>query len=137
MYPDHLTENEKVVVGFLRLMETRQGPEDLKQFYHPDIEQIEYPNAITRNTAFRNMAALQEGSEKGMQLMSREDYEIKKLHAIGDTVILEAVWKGTLRIPVGHIPAGGQMTAYFAQFFEIKDGKIYRQRNYDCFEPFT
>ena len=29
-----------------------------------------------------------------------------------------------------------EMTAHFAQIFECKDGKIYRQRNYDCFEPF-
>jgi len=44
---------------------------------------------------------------------------------------------GTLAIFIGNLPAGGEMTAYFAQLFESRDGKIYRQRNYDCFEPFN
>ncbi|MCB9307325.1 MAG: nuclear transport factor 2 family protein, partial [Lewinellaceae bacterium] len=62
--------------------------------------------------------------------------EVKNLLSVGDTVVLECIWRGTLAIPIGNIPAGGQMTAYFAQVFEFRDGKIYRQRNYDCFEPF-
>jgi ketosteroid isomerase-like protein len=31
--------------------------------------------------------------------------------------------------------AGGEMRAYFAVFFEFRDGKIVAQRNYDCFDP--
>jgi hypothetical protein len=52
-------------------------------------------------------------------------------------VIIEAIWTGTLAIPLGNIPIGGQMKAWFAQFYEFKDGKIIKQRNYDCFEPFN
>jgi hypothetical protein len=32
-------------------------------------------------------------------------------------------------------PAGSVMRARFAQFFELRDGKIAKQRNYDCFYP--
>jgi hypothetical protein len=67
----------------------------------------------------------------------RKEYDIKNLYSSDDTVILEAIWRGTLAIFIGNPPAGGQMTAYFTQFFESRDGKIYRQRNYDCFEPFN
>ncbi|MFT3705156.1 MAG: nuclear transport factor 2 family protein [Agriterribacter sp.] len=132
-----MTHNEKVVVDFLKAMEERKSSEELDQFYHLDIKQIEYPNAVTKNTATRDLAALKEGSDRGQKIMLKEEYEIKNLHTAGDTVILEAIWKGTVAIPIGNIPAGGQMTAYFAQFFEFKDGKIFRQRNYDCFEPFV
>src|SRR5262249_34408979 len=107
------------------------------RFYHPDVEQIEYPNAITRQTAVRTLQDLQAASERGKNVLQKEEYEIVKLYSFGETVILEAIWKGTLAIPLGNIPVGGQMKAYFAQFFEFKDGKIYRQRNYDCFEPFN
>jgi ketosteroid isomerase-like protein len=31
--------------------------------------------------------------------------------------------------------AGGAMKARFAVSLEFQDGKIVRQRNYDCFEP--
>ncbi len=68
--------------------------------------------------------------------MAKQDIEVKKLHSAGDVVILEAIWRGTVSVPLGKLPAGGQIVAYFSQFFEFKDGKIYRQRNYDCFEPF-
>jgi ketosteroid isomerase-like protein len=33
-------------------------------------------------------------------------------------------------------PAGGQLRARFAMFLEIREGRIARQRNYDCFYPF-
>jgi ketosteroid isomerase-like protein len=59
-----------------------------------------------------------------------------KSYTIGNSVIIEAVWTGTLAMPLGSIPIGGQLKANFAQFFEFADGKIIRQRNYDCFEPF-
>jgi ketosteroid isomerase-like protein len=34
------------------------------------------------------------------------------------------------------VPAGGDMRAHFAVVLEIADGRIRRQRNYDCFDAF-
>lgn len=131
-----MTAQEKTVLDFLKMLEQRTSPAELIDFYHPEIEQTEYPNAVTKNTARRTLNDLKTTSEKGSNLLSEEKYEVKNLLSVGDTVVLECIWRGTLAIPVGNIPAGGQMTAYFAQVFEFRDGKIYRQRNYDCFEPF-
>ncbi|MGH7456119.1 MAG: nuclear transport factor 2 family protein [bacterium] len=64
-----------------------------------------------------------------------EQYEIKKALASENFVALEVLWTGTLAIPFGSLPAGGQMRAHFAMFLEFRDGKIVPQRNYDCFEP--
>ncbi len=132
-----LTRNEETVIDFIKMVEQRQSSEELNNFYHPEIEQIEYPNAVTKQTAVRSLTDLKIGSDRGRKVMLKEEYEIKNILSVGDTVILESVWKGTLAVPIGNIPVGGQMTAYFAQIFEFKDGKIYRQRNYDCFEPFS
>jgi hypothetical protein len=41
-----------------------------------------------------------------------------------------------LTIPLGNIPAGGQMRARLAMFIEFRGDKIARQRNYDCYDPF-
>jgi ketosteroid isomerase-like protein len=68
--------------------------------------------------------------------MAGQTFEILGSVAQGDTVVLETLWTGTLAIPVGSLPAGGRMKARFAVFFEMRDGKIARQRNYDCFDPF-
>jgi hypothetical protein len=32
--------------------------------------------------------------------------------------------------------SGGEMRARFAIFLELRDGRIVRQGNYDCFDPF-
>ena len=45
--------------------------------------------------------------------------------------------RNSLAVPLGSIPVGGEMKAHFAHFYEFKDGKIFKQRNYDCFEPFS
>jgi hypothetical protein len=52
----------------------------------------------------------------------------------GNRVALEVEWIGTLAVPLGSIPAGGQTKAFLAVFMEFREGKIVRQRNYDCFE---
>lgn len=132
-----MTANENLVLDFLKMLEHRKEASELEKFYHPDAEQIEFPNAITKNVTRRTLKDLKDASERGAKILTREEYEVKNLLSAGNTVILECIWRGTLAIPLGNIPAGGQMTAYFAQFFEFKDGKIFKQRNYDCFEPFS
>lgn len=67
--------------------------------------------------------------------MAAQTYEIVHAVADGDDVALEIEWTGTLSVPLGSLPAGGQMRARFAVFLEFRDGKIARQRNYDCFQP--
>lgn len=132
-----MTKNEHTVIQFLKMLENRTFSDELENFYHPIAEQIEYPNALTKQCATRNLSELKTAAEKGAQVLTKEEYEVKNLISTTDTVVLECIWKGTLAIPIGNIEAGGQMKAYFAQIFEFKDGKIYRQRNYDCFEPFS
>lgn len=56
--------------------------------------------------------------------------------ASGVRVALEVQWSGTLAIPFGSLPAGGQMRARFGVFLDFRDGLIGAQRNYDCFDPF-
>jgi ketosteroid isomerase-like protein len=67
--------------------------------------------------------------------MTAQRYEVLNAVASGDRVALEIQWTGTLAVPFESIPAGGQMRARFAVFLEFRQGKIVRQRNYDCFEP--
>ena len=82
------------------------------------------------------MAALLQGAESGQKAMRAQRFEL--LGAIegagADSVALEVQWTGTLAIPLGSLPAGGQMRARFAVFLEFRGDKIARQRNYDCFD---
>ena len=131
------TDLKQIAAAFIQTLQNRESVEELVHFYHPDIEQIEYPSTLSNNTTIRKLNDLKLAAEKGKQVLQKEEYQILNSYTIGNTVILEALWTGTLAIPLGNIPVGGQMKAHFAQFFEFKDGKIIRQRNYDCFEPFN
>ena len=132
----NLAGNEKKVILFLKMLENIPSSAELENIYHPDIEQSEYANAVTKNISVRNLDNLKAAFESGRKILAKQQYEIKNLFSLNNIVLLEAIWKGTMAVPVGKIAAGGIMTAYFAQIFEFKDGKIFRQRNYDCFEPF-
>jgi ketosteroid isomerase-like protein len=120
---------------YLGAIEAGATGDTLAAFYAPDVVQEEFPNRLTPNGARRDLAALLEGAVKGQKVLQAQRYEILLAVESGATVILEVQWTGTLAIPLGNIPVGGDMRARFAVFLEFRDGLIVRQRNYDCFEP--
>lgn len=130
------TPLEQRAVDFIHALQHRKSAEDILSFYHPDVLQTEFPNTLTKNGTVNNLQQLIEGSMRGLKVLQKERYDIQKVYSSGDTVIMEVTWTGTLAIPLGNIQPGGEMKAHFAQFYEFRDGKIFRQRNYDCFEPF-
>ncbi len=131
-----MTNLTQIAEEFIKTLQNRNSSEELIRFYDKDIEQTEFPNILTKSKTVRNLDELKQAAEKGRKVLLKEEYHILKSYSVDNTVIIEALWTGTLAIPIGNIPIGGQMKAHFAQFYEFKDGKIIRQRNYDCFEPF-
>lgn len=105
------------------------------RFFADDVVQVEFPNRLVPNGATRDLAALRDAAERGRKVMTAQSFEVVNAIASGDQVAVEAIWTGTLAIPLGSIPAGGQMRARFAIFLTYRDGKIVRQHNYDCFDP--
>jgi ketosteroid isomerase-like protein len=125
-----------IATHYLRAIEADLSIEELFLYYSEAVEQIEYPNRLIPQGATRNLSDLKEGFLKGKKLLISERYDIQKSYVVGNTVILETIWTAKLALPLGQIPSGGEMKAYFAQFIEFENGKIIRQRTYDCFEPF-
>jgi len=109
---------------------------DLSPFFCSDVVQREFPNQLVRAGAVRDLAALQQGAERGKSVLVSERYEITNSVEDGNRLALEVSWTGTLAVPLGNIPVGGTMKAHFAVFLAFRDGRIARQHNYDCFEPF-
>ena len=119
---------------YLRAIQNGAIGDALAHFFAPDVVQEEFPNRIVPAGKRRNLAAMLEGAERGQKVLSDQRFEIRSAIATADRVILEVLWVGTLAIPFGTIPIGGEMRAYSAMFLEFRDGKIAAQRNYDCFE---
>lgn len=106
------------------------------RFFADDVVQVEFPNRLLPNGATRDLAALRDAAERGRKVMTAQRFEVLNAITSGEQVAVEALWTGTLAVPLGNIPAGGQMRAHFAIFLTYRDGKIVRQHNYDCFDPF-
>ena len=68
-------------------------------------------------------------------MLREQRYDVVSVVAQGDRLAVEADWSAELALPVGTLAAGAIMRAHFAMFFEMSDGLIRLQRNYDCFEP--
>lgn len=122
--------------NYLKDIEEGKTADELAIYYSESVEQVEYPNLLLPNGAKRNLNDIKEASLRGKKVLANQVYDIQKSYVIENTVILETIWIAELAVPVGQIPAGGQMKAYFAQFIEFENGKIVRQRTYDCFESF-
>lgn len=73
--------NEKTVISFLKAVEDG-NVSDLQQFYHPDVEQIEYPNAVVKNTVVSTIHDLNKASGQGAKILKKQEYEIKHSYAI-------------------------------------------------------
>jgi len=109
---------------------------ELARFYDERIVQTEYPNRLNPNGGSSNYNTLIERSEKGKHIIVKQSYDIINEYTAGNTVILEVTWTAVLSIPIGQTAAGQEIKANFALFMEFENGKIIRQRNYDCFAPF-
>lgn len=130
-------KNSDIVTEFLKALSDGKSGDELKQFYDEEVVQTEYPNLLTGKTIARNLVEILEASVRGKQVITSQNYEITKSYAVDDNVIIEAIWTGVLAIPLGKLAAGDEMKAYFSQIYEFKNGKIIKQRNYDCFEKFV
>src|SRR5262245_8120500 len=109
---------------------------DPTRFYTPDVIQDEFPNRFVLNGVRRDLQGILDAAKRGKDVMASQTLDIVNTVASGDTVVVEAVWSGTLAAAIGPLAAGSVMRARFAQIYEFRDGRIARMRNYDCFEPF-
>jgi ketosteroid isomerase-like protein len=128
--------NLALVRRFLDTMENGGDGDDIAAFFTDDAIAVEYPNRITNTTAHRDVAAMRLAAERGKQVCPRQHYELHSAIAMGDLVAVELTWTATIAVALGDTPAGGEIHAHFAAFYECRDGKIAAIRNYDCFDPF-
>jgi ketosteroid isomerase-like protein len=128
-------QNLETARAYLAAIEGGATGEALSRWFTPDVVQEEFPNRLVPAGARRGLSELLEGAERGQKVMQAQRYEVLSAIASGERVALEVQWTGTVAIPLGSLPAGGQMRARFGVFLDFRDGRIAAQRNYDCFDP--
>src|SRR5262245_57026913 len=98
----------------------RGAADEVAALLADDVLQEEFPNRLMPNGATRNKAAMLAGGERGKKVMTSQRYEVINVVASGDHVAMELRWTGTLAVPVGSLPVGGEMRARYAIFLEFK-----------------
>jgi ketosteroid isomerase-like protein len=126
--------NLEIARRYLRAIENGT-PGDVVGFFAPDVVAHWHPHKLAPKGMTADLAAMRASSERGSKLMTSQKYEVRNALAEGERVAMEIDWTGLLAMQFETIPAGGEMRAHFAMFLEFRDGKIIRQTNYDCFEP--
>ena len=122
-----------IVQQYLRAVEEGATGERLAAFYTADAVQEELPNRLVAQGARRDLSEILAAAERGQKVMASQRYELINQVVQGNRVAIEVRWTGSLRAPVPGLP--DPMHAQFAMFIELERGRIRRQRNYDCFEP--
>ena len=121
--------------GYLQDLAAGATGERLAAYFTPDALQIELPNRLNPNGGKSDLPTLLVRAEQGQKVLRSQSYDVTSVVATGNQIAVEALWVGVLAIPLGSLKAGAEMKAHFAMFFELENGKIHRQRNYDCFQP--
>jgi ketosteroid isomerase-like protein len=124
-----------LVRAYLTALESGAVGDDLAQFFTPDAVQIEWPNQLNPKGGASDLPTILRRAEQGQKLLREQRFEVHTAVAQDAQVAVEALWTGTLATSLGGLAAGATMRAHFAMFFELENGRIKRQRNYDCFEP--
>jgi ketosteroid isomerase-like protein len=120
--------NQDLARRYLKAIEAGATGDTLALFFDPDLVQEEFPNRLVPDGAKRNLA--------DVLVLAAQSYEIRHTIEQADTVVLEVTWRGRLAVPIGSLKPGDEMRARFAVFLEFRNGRIVKQRNYDCFDPF-
>jgi len=128
-------QNRLLVRSYLEALGSGAVGDELIRFFTPDAVQIEFPNRLNVNGGRSDLSTILLRAKQGREILIQQAYEIQSETAEGSRVAVEAVWTGTLAVSVGTLPPGSTMRAHFAIHFEMQDGRIAVQRNYDCFDP--
>jgi len=115
------------VLAYIRAIETNAA-DAADPFVHPDVEVIEHPNKLNPTGARYDRAALRAAAERGSAVMASQTYDVRQVFVDGDRAAVQIRWTGTLR-------DGRSMRADIVSIIELRDGKVWRQEQYDCFAP--
>jgi ketosteroid isomerase-like protein len=122
------------VLSYLRAVESHDLDE-VARHLHPEVIVVEHPNKISPTGKRYDAAALRAAGERGKALLSSERYEVRAMIVEGDRAAVQIEWSGTLGVAAGPLPVGHVMRAHICSIIELRDGKVWRQEQYDCFVP--
>lgn len=129
------SEHEQLVRDLLDAISGDAAAEEVAAYWHPDAEQVEYPSVMRPRGHTRGLAEMLEGYRAGSGLLRQQRYDVRNVVDDSEQVAVQLTWTATTAVDAGTLPAGTDLVAHVAIFYEFRDGRILRQGSYDCYEP--
>ena len=127
--------HERVVRELLAAIEAEAPVETVAGFWHPDAEQVELPSLMHPAGHRRGLAEMLEGYRAGVGFLRSQAYDVLDVVDDGERLAVQLRWTATTAVGAGALPAGTELVAHVAVFYEFRDGLVLRQSSYDCYEP--
>lgn len=99
----------------------------------PEMRFLEHPNLVSPRGSHRDRTQVLAAVVAGRKLLREQRFDVVGHVAAGDSVASRVVWTGTLAIEAPPFAAGTQLRADSSMHFTLRDGRIARQENFDCF----
>ncbi len=126
-----------LVTRYFQLIESFSLDEsEFSTILHPDFRQREFPNQLNKTGQESNREEIIKRAALGRTMLSAQKFDITNFFESGDQMVVESAWSGTMARDAGPLKKGQELKAHFCIVLEFREGKLYRQRSYDCFEPF-
>ncbi|MEV6491649.1 nuclear transport factor 2 family protein [Actinoplanes sp. NPDC051633] len=130
-----MTSNEKRYRRLIDALERFASSGELREFWHPDGEQVEHPNVMSPGGRRRALAGVLAGADTAATIVRDQRMEILDVIESGDRMAVQLHWTAIAARDLGPIREGTTLTAHIGQFLEFRDGKLLRLSTYDCYEP--
>jgi ketosteroid isomerase-like protein len=129
------TDNLAIARRSLEAVENGAEGSALAEFFTKDVVQEVFPNRLEPIGGHRDLDGVLESAKSDKRTLRAQKFDILNSITDGDSVALEILWSGYLAVPVDTLPADSEMRAHISLWLEFRDGKICRQHNYNCFDP--
>jgi ketosteroid isomerase-like protein len=129
------TDNLAIARRYLEAVENGAEGRALADFFTEDVVQEEFPNRLQPIGGHHDLAGILDSAKKAKRTLRAQKFDVLNSVVDGDAVALEILWSGYLAVPVDTLPADSEMRAHISLWLEFRDGKIARQHNYDCYDP--
>ncbi|TGE12616.1 nuclear transport factor 2 family protein [Hymenobacter elongatus] len=131
-------EHLAVIHTYIQLSEAlATDPAAYAAVLHPEVIQTEYPNILYKTLQQRTFSDIIDNLRIGRELLHDPQFAVHSTRVCADgSILIEGRWEATITSEIGPLVRGQRLAAQLCLIFELKDGKIFRQRRYPCFDAF-
>lgn len=130
-----MVANVRLAQQYIATIARGETGDALARFFTSDVTITEMPNRVATHGSISELPKALEAARRGQQLFKRQTYTITNILGEGDWVALEMDWIGVTAVQIQNLAPNSEMRDHAAVFLEFRNGRIFRQRHYDCFEP--